>query len=85
MASLELTVRELQLEEVHELIRRVVEISGCATCGLLGLDFHIQGPMEGPGPQPWQETPLFREFAGAEMFGDGVEDVQLKGSIVAGR
>jgi len=35
------------LENLHTIVDRIVSLSGCRTCGLLGVDLHLSGdPVE---------------------------------------
>jgi hypothetical protein len=84
LVRVQLSVRDLQLEQLHSSLQRVLDLAGCPGCGLAGLDLNIRGPIEGPQPDPWLETALVREFAGAETFGPGVVDASLEAAIVIG-
>jgi len=41
---------KVTLENLHNLLDRIVGISGCRACGLLGVDLHLTGD-----PVEWQE------------------------------
>jgi hypothetical protein len=84
IARVQLSTRELQIDELQEMVRRVVGLAGCPGCGLVGLDVTIRG-MAGPQPEPWLARDLFTQFTGPETFGDGVTAATVEGAIVIGQ
>jgi len=66
----EVNVRpDITREQVHEALDRILTLSGCLACGLLGFDVHILGG----DPEIFQS---FREI-------EGVQDVKVVSKLAA--
>jgi hypothetical protein len=53
---------KVTLENLHTLLDRIVGISGCRACGLLGVDLHLTGD-----PVEWQEIKKLTGFQSVNL------------------
>lgn len=58
--TLQVTVRDISAKDLHTLLDRIIDLNGCRTCGLSGIDIYLRDV----------EPILFDRFADIESVRD---------------